>query len=129
MVLGLFGDVFLMLSGGGRNVHVDNATLVKYCIFHRAPPPRIRFLPYRRILESLQHFFEKVKKKHENRSEHERPCPTPLWRAFGSMLVSFWSPFGSQNRPKGSFEGVENLVEVKETKTRKKLMNQPKLKF
>ena len=35
----LFGDVFLMLFGGGRNVHVDNATLVKYCIFHALPPP------------------------------------------------------------------------------------------
>ena len=36
----------------------------------------------------------------KNRSEHERPCPTPLWTAFGSILAPFWSPFGSPNRHK-----------------------------
>ena len=35
----LFGDVFLMLSGGGRNVYVDNVALVKCYIFHALPTP------------------------------------------------------------------------------------------
>ena len=33
-----FWTYFQMLFGGCRDVHVDNATLVKYCIFHRVPP-------------------------------------------------------------------------------------------
>ena len=89
-----------MFFGGGGDGHVDNAALVKYCIFHRVLERYTISAFTTNFGKSTIFLFKKLRKSHENRSQHERPCPTPLWRAFGSILAPFWSPFGSKNRPK-----------------------------
>ena len=89
-----------MFFGGCGDVHVDNATPVKYCIFHRVLERYAIFALPTNLGKSTTFSLKKLRKSHENRSQHARPCPTPLWRAFGSILAPFWSPFGSHNRPK-----------------------------
>ena len=102
-------------------MHVDNATLVKYCFFMLSST-YLRTLPYRRFLETRSHFpLKKLRKSHKKRVRMRSPVRHHFGEHLGSILAPFWYPFGSQNRSQSGFEGVKNLVEkVKRTKTRKK---------
>ena len=97
-----FWRVLWMHFGRRRNVHVDNATTRKILHFSTRPAWHTSFCLTDEFWKIANTFHEKVKKVVQKTSSNEKPCPTPLWRAFwvdfGSILVPFWLPKSSPKR-------------------------------
>ena len=100
--LGMF---FWMFCGGRRTVHVDNATPENSGIFQRnLNGTRVLALPTN-FGKSRRSSTKKLIKSHEKRGQNERPCPTPLWKAFGQFWLYFWSHLASDIVPETILKG------------------------